>query len=83
MCLVVQFTSAGILLLATFVKLTACLANFTRSKSVIETVERGAKYVQSQNESEWGQWLHSGVFIAYFEHILHLFLVFQLLTLNN
>ena len=28
------------------------------------------------------QWRHSGVFIVNFEHILHLFLVFLLLTLN-
>ena len=28
------------------------------------------------------QWRHSGVFIVNFEHILHLFLVFLLITLN-
>ena len=31
---------------------------------------------------EWGQWRHSGVFIANFEHISHLSLVFLLLTFN-
>ena len=32
---------------------------------------------------EWRQWRRSGVFIGNFEHILHLFLVFLLLTLNK
>ena len=32
---------------------------------------------------ERGQWCHSGVFIANFEHISHLVQVFLLLTLNR
>ena len=31
----------------------------------------------------WKQWRLSGVFIAYFEQILHIVLVFPQLTLNN
>ena len=38
----------------------------------METLEQGVKYIQS-----------SGVFTANFEHILHLVLVFLLLTLNK
>ena len=41
---------------------------FTCSKLTIETLEQGVKYVQS--------------FIANFEHILHLVLVFLWLTLS-
>ena len=32
---------------------------------------------------QWGQWRRSGVSIIYFEHILHLFLAFLLLTLTK
>ena len=45
---------------------------FTCSKLTMETLEQGVKCVQS-----------SGVFTANFEHILHLVLVFLLLTLNK
>ena len=33
--------------------------------------------------SERSQWGHCGFFVANFEHILHIFLVFLLFTLNN
>ena len=51
------------------------------SKLTIETLEQGAKYVQSQ------QWGHrkdgrSGVFIVNLEHISHFVLVFLLFTLS-
>ena len=51
---------------------------FTCSKSTLETLE-GVKYVQSYRRHR----RHSSVFIANFEYISHLFLVFQLLTLNK
>ena len=44
----------------------------TCSNSTIETLEKGVKYV-----------LLYHVFIVYFEHISHLFLVFLLLTVNH
>ena len=47
-------------------------ATFTQSKSAVETLENGVKYVQS-----------SGVFIIDFEHISDLFLVFLLFTMNR
>ena len=50
---------------------------FTSSKSTIETVEKGVKYVQICH------WRHSGVFIVNFKHISPLFLMFLLLTLNK
>ena len=46
---------------------------FTSSKLTIETLEQGVKH---------GVKHRSGVFIAKFEHILHLVLVFILLTLS-
>ena len=45
----------------------------TCSKLTIETLEQGVKYAQSC----------SGVCIVNFEHILHLVLVFLLLTLSR
>ena len=45
---------------------------FTSWKLIIEILEQDEKYVQ---------WRRSGIFIN-FEHILHLVLVFLLLTLN-
>ena len=45
---------------------------FTCSKSTIEALEQGVKYVQCR----------SGIFIVNFEHISHLALVFLLLTFN-
>ena len=51
---------------------------FTCSKSTLETLE-GVKYVKSYRHHR----RHSSVFIANFEYISHLFLVFQLLTLNK
>ena len=51
---------------------------FTCSKSTLETLE-GVKYVQNYRRHR----RHSSVFIANFEYISHLFLVFQLLTLNK
>ena len=53
--------------------LTATQFTVTCSNSTIEIL---LKYVQ-------GQWRHSDVFIVSFEHISHLFTVFQLLTLNK
>ena len=47
-------------------------ATFTSSKSAVETLENGVKYVQS-----------SGVFIIDFEYISDLFLVFLLFTMNR
>ena len=47
-------------------------ATFTQSKSAVETLENGVKYVQS-----------SGVFIIDFEYISDLFLVFLLFTMNR
>ena len=47
-------------------------ATFTSSKSAVETLENGVKYVQS-----------SGVCIIDFEHISDLFLVFLLFTMNR
>ena len=43
----------------------------TCSNLAIETLEQGVEY---------GQWRRSGVFIVYFEHILHLDLELLLLT---
>ena len=59
---------------------------FTCSKSIIETPEKGVKYVHSKltiKTPERGQWRRSGVFTVNFEYISHLFLEFTLLTLNN
>ena len=47
----------------------------TCSKSTIETLEKGVKYVDFEH--------HSGVFIVNFQRILHLVLVFLFLTLNK
>ena len=52
---------------------------FTCSKSTVETLEQGVKYVQ-RSQRRW--WRRSGVFIVNFGHISHLALVFLLLTLN-
>ena len=58
---------------------------FPCSKSIIETLEKGVKYVQNITikTSEHCQWRYSGVFIVNFEHISHHFLLFLPLTLNN
>ena len=58
---------------------------FTCSKWTIENLEKGVKYVQSQQikTPEWCNWRRSGVFIVNFEHVSRLFLVFLLLTLNK
>ena len=46
---------------------------FTCSKSTIETLERGVKYVKSTIKTPERRHLHrSGVFIVNFEHVLHL-----------
>ena len=46
------------------------------SKLIIEALEQGVKYVQSQ-------WRRSDAFLVNFEHISHLVLVFLLLTLSR
>ena len=59
---------------------------FTYSKSTIETLENGLKFVHSKltkKTPEWRQWRHSGDFIVNFEHISYFFLMFILLTLNK
>ena len=53
----------------------------TCSRSIIETLEKGVKYVQSVLCSICS--ICSGVFIVNFEHTSPLFLVFLLLTLNK
>ena len=60
-------------------------ANTYLFKVVIAILEKGVKYVQSkqQNTPERRHWRRSFVFIVYFGHMSHLFLVFQLLTLNK
>ena len=58
----------------------------TWSKLAIETLEQDVKYVQSKlaiKTSERCQWHRCGVFIVNFEHILHLFLVYLLLTVTR
>ena len=57
---------------------------FTCSKSKLEILEQGVKYVQklTTKTPERCQSRCSGVFIVNFEHISHLVLVFLLLTLN-
>ena len=56
---------------------------FTCSTLTIKTLEQGVKYVQSsQKRHRNDAWRRSGVFIVNVEHILHLVLVFLLLTLN-
>ena len=47
---------------------------FTYSKSILETLEKGVKYVQ---------WCRSDAFIVNFENIANLFQVFLLLILNR
>ena len=49
---------------------------FACSKSPIETAEQCVKSVQSH-------WRRSGVFIVNFEQILHIALVFPILTMNK
>ena len=58
----------------------------TWSKLTIETLEQGVKYVQSKlaiKTPERCQRRRYGVFIVNFEHILHLFLVYLLLTVTR
>ena len=58
----------------------------TWSKLTIETLEQGVKYVQSKlaiKTPERCQWHRYGVFIVNFELILHLFLVYLLLTVTR
>ena len=57
----------------------------TCSKLTIETQEHGVKYVQSLTIKTPKQrhFRRSGVIIVNFEHILHLVLVFLLLTLSR
>ena len=59
---------------------------FTCAKIIIETLEQGVKYVQSNNKdtrtTDRRYWRRSGVFIINFEHISYLVIVFLLLTLN-
>ena len=49
------------------------------SESIIETLEQGVKYVQS----DVVHWRLSGVFTVNFECISHLIVVFLLLTLSR
>ena len=57
---------------------------FTCLKSTMETLEKGMKYFKLTIKTpERRQWRPSGVFIVNFEHILHVFLKFLLLTLNK
>ena len=58
---------------------------FPCSKSTIEALEKGVKYVQNITIKTWEhrQWRYSGVFIINFEHISQQFLAFLPLTLNN
>ena len=50
-------------------------------KLIIETVGQGVKLATKTPERR--QWCRSSVFIVNFEHILHLILVFPLLTLTR
>ena len=62
------------------------LWTITCSKSKIETVEKGVKYVQKLTikTPERRHWRVSGVLIVYFDHTFSYFLlVFVLLTLNK
>ena len=59
----------------------------TRSKSTIETLEKSEicskLTIKTPKRLHFGQLRRYGVFIFNFAHILHLFLVFLLLTLNK
>ena len=57
-------------------------SNLTCSKSTIVTLQKGMKKVNNRNTRATSM-TSSGVFIANFEHISHLLLVFLLLTLNK
>ena len=62
------------------------LSVITWSKLTIETLEQGVKYVQSKlaiKTPERWQWRRYCVFIVNFEHILHIFLVYLLLTVTR
>ena len=61
-----------------------CQQTFTGSKWTIETLEKGAKYVQSQQwRQQYGIRFCSGTLIVNFDHISHLFLMFLWLALNR
>ena len=65
------------------IKVALTQSAFTWSKLTIETLEQGVKYVKTTMTPERQDWRRSGVFIVNFEHILHLVLVFLLLTLRG
>ena len=89
-----QFDKANLLIKRCFARLKICLCLFilfqngsqpaiTCLKLTIETLQQGVKYVQcyQQRYQNDGR-RRSGIFIVNFEHILHLVLVFLLLTLS-
>ena len=61
----------------TIVTLEQGVKKFTCSKLTIVTLEQGVKTPKRR------QWRRFGVFIVNFEHILHLVLVFLMLTLSR
>ena len=63
-----------------FLEIGATHLIFTYSKLTTETLEKSAKYVQSLQQKHQNDVI---AFIANFEHILHIFLVFLFLTLNK
>ena len=54
--------------------------SFSCSKLTVETLGKGAKYVQNNNKDIYCPFIHH-TFIANFEQISHLFPMFLLLTL--
>ena len=59
-------------------------ATFTQSKSAVEKLEKGVKYVPVEPLKKGVTYVQSsGVFIINFEHISDLFLVFLLFAMNR
>ena len=56
---------------------------FTCSKLTIETLVKGVKYIESQEQRHCRQLRRPVVFNVKFEHIPHFFLMFLLLTLSK
>ena len=58
---------------------------FTYSKLAIETLEQGSEICSKLTTKipERHHWRHSGIFIVNFVNILHIVLVFQLLTFSG
>ena len=53
------------------------------SKLTKEILEQCVKYVQRQQQKHQNDWCRSCVFIVNFEHVSHIVLVFQFLTLSR